>query len=162
MGSCSYRILGNERVAKQAVKKESIDTSIKLSKSEGKSIVWKEINKEWQQLWDQEVKSRHLHSIQSRVGQVGNREGNRKEEVATIRLRIRPCHLNRILNIIIKHPTSRCEQVREHVLIRCGIYMAERKNMMEGMKRSEITGAGLWWKKREGKENTTVMENLTI
>lgn len=38
-------IVGNERVdklAKQAVKKESIEGNIKLSKSEGKSIIWKE------------------------------------------------------------------------------------------------------------------------
>ena len=45
-------ILSNERVdklAKQAVRKESIDTCIRLSRAEGKSIVWKQSNRKWQQ-----------------------------------------------------------------------------------------------------------------
>lgn len=76
-------VRGNERadrVAKQAVGRTDTDINIKLSRSQGKSIVWKETNKKWQQQWDQEAKGRHLYDIQSKVGTV-RREGEcRKEE----------------------------------------------------------------------------------
>ena len=44
-------IQGNEKVdklAKKATKKEHVDIEIKLSKSEGKSLVWKKIMEIWQ------------------------------------------------------------------------------------------------------------------
>lgn len=44
-----------------------IDTDISLSRTEGKSIVWEIIIKEWkQQQWDQELKGRHLYSLKRR------------------------------------------------------------------------------------------------
>lgn len=76
-------ILGNESVhklAKQAVKKENSDIGIKLLKPEGKGIVWKQINKDWQQHWDQQIRGKHLHSIQNRVVIVKNMGGNKKGE----------------------------------------------------------------------------------
>ena len=45
-----------DKLAKQAASKENIDTYIRLSRAEGKSIVWKESNMKWQQQWDQEEK----------------------------------------------------------------------------------------------------------
>ncbi len=56
------------KIAKKALQKESIEASISLSKSEGKSIVcvWGGgggIIKEWQQRCDQELKGRHLYLI---------------------------------------------------------------------------------------------------
>lgn len=81
-------MMGNEsvgRIAKQAVKKEVMDTKYKLLKSQGKSVVWRAINKAWQQHWDQEVRGRH--SIQSKVGSVRSREGNGKEESVIARMR---------------------------------------------------------------------------
>ena len=39
-----------DKLAKRGVIKEGIDVNINLSKAEGKSIVWKEINLEWQQI----------------------------------------------------------------------------------------------------------------
>lgn len=144
-------IMGNERVdklAKQAVKKGNIDITIKLSKAEGKGIVWKEINKEWQQSWDQEIRGRHLYSIQRRVGSEMSRGGSRREEVVMTRLRIGHSNLNETLHIIGKHPTGLCEfcqapETVEHVLVKCRKYSVERKEMMEGMERAGLTGAGL-------------------
>lgn len=43
-------IQGNEnadKLAKEAVKKGNIEINIKFSKSEGKSIVWRNVNQQW-------------------------------------------------------------------------------------------------------------------
>ncbi len=56
-------IPGNEnedKLAKEAVRRENVEINIKLSKSEGKSIVWREIIKQWQQYWNSATKGRHL------------------------------------------------------------------------------------------------------
>ena len=134
-------ILGNERVAKlakQAVRKENIDTYIRLSGAEGESIVWKESNRKWKQQWD-------LYYIQNRVGTVRIGGGNRKEETAITRLRIGHTNLDSTLYIIGKHPTGLCERCQEqetleHVLISCMKYIPESRDMMEGMRRAGLTG----------------------
>lgn len=59
-----------DRIAKQTMKKEVMDTNNKLLKSEGNGIVWREINKACQQHWDQEVRGRY--SIQSKVSSGGS------------------------------------------------------------------------------------------
>ena len=46
----------------------SVEINSKLSKSEGKSIVWDEISKQWEHYWDGGNKGRHLHTIQTKVG----------------------------------------------------------------------------------------------
>jgi len=51
-----------EKLAKQAIKKQLIDFSIRLSKTKGKSLVKKGLYLEWQLNWDQETKGRHLCS----------------------------------------------------------------------------------------------------
>lgn len=148
-------IVGNERVdklAKQAVKKESIETNIKLSKSEGKSIIWKETIREWQSQWNREIKGRHLYNIQNKVGDVKNRGGNRREEIVMTRLRIGHSNLNSTLHIIRKHPTGFCgycqvAETTEHVLMSCKQYDEQRKEMIEelgketGMKEILESGA---------------------
>ena len=109
-------ILGNERVdklAKQTVRKESIDPYIRLSRAEGKSIVWKESNMKWQEQWDQEGKGRHLSAIQNRVGTARSGGGNKKEETVITRLRIGHTNLNSTLHITGKHPTGLCERCQE-------------------------------------------------
>lgn len=45
-------------ISKKAVKKEGIDTTIKLSKAEGESLTWRKIMAEWQQHWEQETRGR--------------------------------------------------------------------------------------------------------
>ena len=69
-------IVGNEKadkLAKEATAKEQVELSIKLSKSEGKSIIWRAVNKEWQEEWDKESKGRHLYKMQNNVGETRNR-----------------------------------------------------------------------------------------
>jgi len=83
-----------DKLAKQAVKKENIEANIKLSKSEGKSITWKEATRERQHQWDRETKRRCLYAIKNKVGAVKNREVNRKKEIVMTRLRIGHSNLN--------------------------------------------------------------------
>jgi len=144
-------IAGNERVdklAKQAVKRENIEENIKLSKSEGKSIIWKEAIGEWQHQWDMEIKGRHLYAIQSKVGAVKNKGGNRKEEIVMTRLRIGHSNLNGTLHIIGKHPTGFCgcgqvTETIEHVFLRCRQYEEQRKSMMEELGIVGTIGIGM-------------------
>lgn len=127
-------IQGNERVdrlAKEATKKGNIDVKIKLSKTEGKSLVWKKIMEKWQQQWDNEIKGRHLYMIQNRIGMESKKGGNRKEQVIINRLRIGHCKLNKTLHIIGKHPTGLCDECQEeetvnHIFISCKKYILER------------------------------------
>ena len=45
-------IQGNEKadkIAKEAVKTEEVEMKVKLSKAEGKSLIWTEINNQWNQ-----------------------------------------------------------------------------------------------------------------
>lgn len=131
-------IQGNEKadkVAKEAVKKGDVEVNIKLSKSEGKGIVWRSINQQWQQSWDNATKGRHLHKIQSKVGISRNRGTKRKEQVIMSRLRIGHSHLNGTLLITGKHPTGICEQCQEaetveHILITFRKFTQERQEMV--------------------------------
>ena len=127
------------------MRKENIDTYIRLSRAEGKIIVWKVSNMKWQQQWDQEEKGRHLYAIQNRVGTARSGGGNRKEETVITRLRIGHTNLNSTLYIIGKHLTGLCERCQEletieHVLISCRRYIPERRAMIEGMRKSGLTG----------------------
>jgi len=53
--------------------KRAFDIEIKLSKSEGKNLVWKKVMEIWQYQWDQESKGIHLYRIQNKVGIVRER-----------------------------------------------------------------------------------------
>lgn len=60
-------VLGTERadkIAKEAVKRSTVQRGIQLLMSEGKSIVLKKANEQWQRNWEVEVMGRHLYSIQ--------------------------------------------------------------------------------------------------
>lgn len=75
------------KTAKEVVSKDDVEMNIKLSKSEEKSRVWREINKQWRRCWENKSKGRHLHKVQSEVGEVRWRNGgNREEEVIMSRL----------------------------------------------------------------------------
>ena len=55
-------IVGNEkadRAAKEASRREQVEFSVRLSRAEGKSIVWKEIGRKWQDEWDRERRGRY-------------------------------------------------------------------------------------------------------
>lgn len=141
-------VLGNEKVdklAKEAVKKENIEVNLQLSKSEGRHIVWKKINQEWQQYWEQETKGRHLYSLQNRVGITARRGGNRREQVVLARLRIGHTHLNSTLKMLGKHLTGMCEECHQpetvqHALVACRRYATERRVLINEMKKIGMTG----------------------
>ncbi|KAG5847791.1 hypothetical protein ANANG_G00129960, partial [Anguilla anguilla] len=136
-------IQGNEKadkLAKEAVRREYVDLNVKLSKSEGKSIVWRGVIKQWQQHWDSETKGRHLYKIPNKVGMVRNSGTDRREQVIVSRIRIGHSNLNSTLFIIGKHPTGYCEQCQEsetveHVLIECRKYEQERRVMVTGLQK---------------------------
>ncbi len=127
-------IQGNEKVdrrAKEATKKEHVDIKIKLSITEGKSLVWKRIRQKCQQQWDNEIKGRHLYMIQNMIG-IESKKGNKKEQVIINRLRIGHCKLNKTLHVMGKHPTGLCDECQEeetikHILISCKKYIQERQ-----------------------------------
>lgn len=95
-----------------------------------------------------ETKGRHLYAIQSKVGAVKNRGGNRKEEIVMTRLRIGHSNLNSTLHIIGKHPTGFCgcgqvAETIEHVFLSCRQYEEQRKNMMEELGIVGTIGTGM-------------------
>ena len=115
---------GNEKtdkMAKEAVKKEEVEMKVKLSKAEGTSLIWKEINNQWNQHWKNQEKGRHLYKLQSVVGEVGCYGDNRAEQVVMSRIRIGHSKLNNTLNIIGTHPTGQCScgemETVEHVIV---------------------------------------------
>ena len=121
---------------KRGVKRKGIDININLSKTEGKSIVWKEIHLEWQEYWEQETKGRHLYSLLNKVNstvELSRWVGwKRKEQVIMTRMRIGHTNLNGTLKIIGKHPTGLCQKCQQpetvqHILITCRSYERERE-----------------------------------
>ncbi len=135
-------VKGNEKVdkvAKKALKKEKVEMQIRISKAEVKCIIWEKVNHEWQEMWDNEGKGRHLYQIQKsvKVNKVGS--GNRKEEIVLTRLRLGHCALNKTLKMIGKHQTGLCEECQEeesveHVILHCRRYQREREIMENNLK----------------------------
>ncbi len=84
-------VAGNEeadQLAKQVMTKENIDMQILYSKAELKSITKKGINKNGQLFWDNELKGRHLHSVQPMVGRGRNSRGRRKEDLCSFKTKV--------------------------------------------------------------------------
>ncbi len=108
---------------------------IGYSKSEFKSIIKREIKKNWQSDWDNVRKGRHLHTIQPLVGRGRNSSGRRKDNCIISRLRLGQTGLNSTLQVMGKHPSGLCEcgsrETVEHVLIHCDKYSEERSRLIE-------------------------------
>lgn len=131
-------VSGNEaadKLAKHAMANETIDNQIRYSKLEVKSIIKRDIYKNWQSYWDNEQKGRHLHLIQPLVGRGRHSSGRRKVDGIISRLRLGHTGLNSTMHIIGKHPTGLCEcgirETVEHVLINCNTYAEERRKILE-------------------------------
>ncbi|KAL2083780.1 hypothetical protein ACEWY4_021553 [Coilia grayii] len=93
-------VMGNEmadKYAKIAAGKDNIDTDIKHSKAEVKSIIKAKISGKWQQLWERGPTGRHLFSIQPQVSKVVGVVGTRQQEVVLARLRMGHSKLNSTL-----------------------------------------------------------------
>ena len=142
----------NEKVdalAKAATRKDAIDVNLKLSKSEGKSIVWQNSVIKWQQLWDQDTKGRHLYSISGRVADsvTACTSGKRKEDVIIARLRIGHTCLNSTLCILGKHQDGLCScqqrETVEHVLLFCRKYESHRQDLFRRLKRCGLKEVSL-------------------
>lgn len=135
-------IQGNEaadKLAKEATGAEHVELEVPLSRSEMKIILKENINKLWQDRWDQEERGRHLYSLQKKVGIRWSGELKRREEVWITRLRIGHTGLNSGLHIVGKHQTGACMHCGEregvgHVLVHCSAYSNEREKMQRAIK----------------------------
>lgn len=135
-------IEGNEKVdklAKEALKADQVEIKVPLSKSEVKVIIKDNINRRWQDKWDQEKKGRHLYRIQKEVIVKKYSALSRQEENMITRLRIGHTSLNGCLKIIGKHETGLCthcgeEENVEHILLICREYSERRKELEKAAK----------------------------
>ncbi len=66
----------------------NVEVQIPLSKVEIKGRIKEHMNKKWQEMWDKDLNSRHLYSIQKQVGKGRICFNNRKEDIIITRLRI--------------------------------------------------------------------------
>jgi len=92
-------VQGNERadtLAKQALERQH-KTDILLSKAEVKTIIKRNIMKEWQHSWDVEETGRHLHAVQSEVGKGRPARRRTAEDNIVTRLRIGHTRLNKTM-----------------------------------------------------------------
>ena len=127
---------GNERADKMAKRaiKHSISFIVKISKSEGKSIIKEKLMEIWQKRWDEDKTGRWFYKIQKMVGERRNGRRNRKEERVITRLRFGHTGLNYTLFKIQKHKTGKCDfcdkyETIEHVILECHKYEKERRYM---------------------------------
>ncbi len=81
----------------------NVAVQIPLSKVEIKGRIKEHINKKWHEMWDNDLKSRHLYNIQKQVGKERICFNNRKEDIIFTRLRIGHSGLNNSLFTIGKH-----------------------------------------------------------
>ncbi|XP_013870655.1 uncharacterized protein LOC106522257 [Austrofundulus limnaeus] len=129
-------------LAKQSLKQDRV-MNIAFSKSEMKSIIKKQIISEWQKIWEESNKGRHLFKIQQNVGKMEIIGGNRKEQVILTRLRLGHTGLNKTLHLLGKHPTGNCEcdkgmETVEHVVIHCEKYNNSREKLKQELKKYDI------------------------
>ncbi len=61
---------------------------ILYSKAELKSIIKKGINTNWQLFWDNELKGRHLHSVQPMVGRGRNSKREKKGRLCYFKIKV--------------------------------------------------------------------------
>ncbi len=98
-------IKGNEEVdklAKQALQRETIEIQVPLSKSEIKVLIWNKVSKEWQVKWNNGEKGRFLFSLINKVNQnikcIGK---SRKEEVIFHKILLGHSNLNSIQMVYV-------------------------------------------------------------
>ncbi len=140
-------IKGNEEVdklAKQALQRETIEIQVLLSKSEIKVLIWNKVSKEWQVKWNNGEKGRLLFSLINKVNQnikcIGK---SRKEEVIFHKILLGNSNLNSKLKILGTHPNGICECCNDeetipHVFIECRKYEQERGKMIEELRKNRI------------------------
>ena len=125
-------VKGNEEadIYKQALKSNTINIEIPLSREEIKSIISKHMYKTWQGNWDSMNTGKHLYSIQPQVKNSNIQGRNQREEIILTRLRIGHTGLKHTLSKIRKHPTGLCSQCTQpetvqHILLEGSKYRDE-------------------------------------
>lgn len=135
-------VKGNEEpdtLAKEALKEPDSNITVKMSKAETKGLISTIVKKNWQRIWENEVRGRHMSSIQGNVGVERRTINNRKKDVTMTRLWIGHTTLNQSLYTIWKHETSKCDNCRlpetvKHVLLECTAYNRERLQLLQALK----------------------------
>lgn len=90
-------------------------------------------------------KGSFYYRVQNKVGGVEKRRGlSRQEDDVLSRLRFGHTRLNDTLKLMGKHPTGECEDCGEcenveHVLIRCGKYSHQRRELIRRMEGRGVT-----------------------
>lgn len=82
-------VKGNEEpdtLAKEALKEPDSNITVKMSKAETKGLISTIVKKNWQRIWENEVRGRHMSSIQGNVGVERRTINNRKKDVTMTRL----------------------------------------------------------------------------
>lgn len=128
-------VVGNEtadRLAKEALKHQHIEVEVSFSSVEHRALIKKEINTQWQRMWDSERRGRHYFNIKKRVGNTSAWGNNRREQVIMTRLRLGHCGLASSLHVIGKHQNGLCENCKRketvvHVLMECSKYTVQRR-----------------------------------
>ncbi|KAM4588109.1 uncharacterized protein PAE49_002694 isoform 1-T1 [Odontesthes bonariensis] len=83
-------VRGNEwadKLAKEAVKKDSVELEIQYSKAEIKSVAKARVREKWQRLWNNGDTGRQYHAIQNEVGRARNTNREKKVEDGFSRMR---------------------------------------------------------------------------
>lgn len=140
-------VRGNEmadKLAKDALKKESIDLKVQHSKAEVKSIVKARTCEKWQRLWDTGDTGRQYHATQSQVGRARVTAREKKVEDVFSRMRFGHTRLNSTLFRIKKHVDGTCEcsdsqETIEHVLMQCPRYHTERQQLIANLQREKVS-----------------------
>lgn len=135
-------VWGNERadsLAKKALERPEPDVAVNLGRGEVKVLIQRAVVTQWQMLWDQESKGRHMYSIQKEVGKVGKVGGSRRDEVVIARLRIGHTLLNSTQCRFGRVASGQClgcmmeEETVQHILFECPVYAEERKEWKDGL-----------------------------
>ena len=115
-----------DKLAKQAASKPHIDvTTNEPSAKDIKKSIDAEIDKEWQQQYDDSKTGQHYKQLEPKVSRsVKFVDKNRRKERLITRLRLGKCLLNHYLHQIHLHPTGLCDHCNtpetiEHYLLNC-------------------------------------------
>jgi len=139
-------IQGNEMadsLAKKGLKINQGEVAVPISKAEIKSYIRSKIKIQWQKLWDNGNKGRHLFKIQQKVGEEKTLGNSRREQEMFSRIRLGHTRLNSSLHTIGKHPTGNCEicnqsETVEHALFECTKYSNQRLALRNGLEKVGI------------------------
>jgi len=136
-------IYGNDwadLAAKKALEKNKVDIRVKLNRNECKSILKKQLKKEWQGEWTAYNSSNMLKVVRPDVQRyMINWKVCRKWEIQFHRLRLgKYWHLKSYLYSINKHPDGKCEtccieDTSKHFILECKKYESQRKLLVEDL-----------------------------